>query len=113
MTCFFIFHRRVVELNHGNVPVTFKQFECLVRRLKSPDSCVPVIDEDLFENCETPVDDDHDEIYGVPQYNALDLDEEEHDQGEWIGGETEALRRLALLEQEVRGLNKIRSRQLV
>lgn len=113
MTCFFISHCRIVELNHGNVPVTFKQFECLVKRLKSPDSCVPVIDEDLLENCETPVDDNHDEIYGVPQYNALELDEKEDEQGEWIGGETEALRRLALLEKEVRRLNNIWNRQLV
>ncbi|KAL9971457.1 hypothetical protein ACROYT_G017620 [Oculina patagonica] len=91
----------VVELNHGNVPVTFKQFECLVSKLRSPDSCVPDIDQDLFENCKTPVADDHDNIYGVPQYGALDLEEEEHEQGEWVGGEKEALRRLALLEKEV------------
>ncbi len=62
---------------------------------------MPDIDQDLFENCKTPVEDDHDNIYGVPQYGALDLDEEEHEQGEWVGGEKEALRRLALLEKEV------------
>lgn len=101
MTHVFTFYYRVVELNHGNVPVTFKQFECLVRKLGTPDSCVPDVDQDMFENCKTPVEDNHDRIYGVPQYNALELDEEEHEQEDFVGGEKEALRRLALLEKEV------------
>ena len=49
----------------------------------------------------TPIEDDHDELYGVPSYDTLVLDEEEREQGEWIGGETEALRRLKCLEREV------------
>ena len=97
---FFISHR-VIELNHGNVPITFKQFESLVNRLESPVSCVPDVDQDLFGTCVTPIDDNHDEMYGVPAYEALVLDEEERECGEWVGGETEALRRLKLLEKEV------------
>lgn len=49
----------------------------------------------------TPIGDDHEEMYGVPPYGTLVLDEEEHEQGEWIGGETEALRRLKRFEREV------------
>lgn len=91
----------VIKLNYGNVPVTFKQFECLARKLGTPASCAPDVDQDMFENCKTPVEDNHDWIYGVPQYNALELDEEEHEQDDWVGGEKEALRRLALLEKKV------------
>ena len=98
---FPLIHCRIVELNHGNVPVTFKQFECLISKLRSPDSCVPDVNQDLFVNCKTPVENNHDKIYGVPEYSALDLDEEEHERGEWVGGEDEALRRLGLLEKEV------------
>lgn len=92
---------RLIEFNHGNVPVTFKQFESVVNRLDSPEDCVPVVDKDLFASCVTPIDDNHDDLYGVPSYEALVLDEEEHEQGEWIGGETEALRRLKVFEEEV------------
>lgn len=83
------------------MPVTFKQFECLVNKLRSPNNCVPVVDEDLFKNCKTPVEDDHDKKYCVPEYDALDLDEEEREPGQWVGGETEALKRLAVFETEV------------
>jgi len=92
---------RVIESNHGNIPITFKQFESLVNRLESPESCVPDVDQDLFGTCVTPIDDNHDELYGLPNYDTLMLDEEEHERGEWIGGETEALKRLELLEQSV------------
>jgi len=101
MTLILTSHCRVIELNHGNVPVTFKQFECLVRKLGSPANCAPDVDQDMFENCKTPVKDDHDRIYGVPQYDALELDEEEHEQEDWVGGEKEALKRLSLLEKKV------------
>ena len=101
MAQMFASHCRVVELNHGNVPVTFKQFECLLRKLGTPASCAPDVDQEMFGNCETPVEDNHDRIYGVPPYDALELDEEEHEQNDWIGGEKEALRRLALLEKKV------------
>ena len=96
-----LFFSRLIEFNHGNVPVTFKQFESVVNRLDSPDDCVPCVDEDLFASCVTPIDENHDDLYGVPSYEALVLDEEEHEQGEWIGGETEALRRLKVFEEEV------------
>lgn len=101
MTQIFTSHYRVIELNHGNVPVTFKQFECLINKLGTPASCAPDVDQDMFENCNTPVKDNHDQIYGVPQYDALELDEEEHEQEDWVGGEKEALKRLALLEKKV------------
>lgn len=40
-------------------------------------------------------------MYGVPSYDTIVLDEEDHGVSEWIGGETEALRRLKVLEKEV------------
>lgn len=40
-------------------------------------------------------------MYGVPSYDTIVLDEEDHGLSEWIGGETEALRRLQVLEKEV------------
>ena len=98
----FLFCCSLIEFNHGNVPITFKQFESVVSRLDSPEDCVAVVDKDLFGSCVTPVEENHDELYGVPAYEALVLDEEERKRGEWIGGETEALRRLQLLEKEVR-----------
>ena len=97
----FFFFFRVVEANHGNIPVTFKQFQSVISRLESPRSCVPEVDQELFGSCITPCSDTDDDVYGIPSYDTIVLDEEDHGVSEWIGGETEALRRLKVLEKEV------------
>lgn len=43
---------------------------------------------------DTPIDDDHDEKYGVPSLEELGFDIEGLKPAIWIGGETEALARL-------------------
>lgn len=91
----------VIEANHGNIPVTFKQFQSVISRLESPRSCVPEVDQELFGSCITPSSDTDDDVYGVPSYDTIVLDEEDHGVSEWIGGETEALRRLKVLAKEV------------
>lgn len=98
---FFLLLFRVIEANHGNIPVTFKQFQSVISRLESPRSCVPEVDQELFGSCVTPSSDTDDDVYGVPSYDTIVLDEEDHGVSEWIGGETEALRRLKVLEKEV------------
>ena len=47
------------------------------------------------------MEDNDENNYGVPEYDALDFVEEEAEPGQFAGGETEALRRLAVLEKEV------------
>ena len=49
------------------------------------------ITEEMIANAQTPVQDDHDERYGVPTLDELGFDVDGLKPAVWIGGETEAL----------------------
>ena len=100
LICVSVVWCRAIEVNHGNLPITFKQFECLVKKLGSPDECVPDVDQELFGHCITPVDDNHDEVYGLPLFEALFDPAEKKGSQTFVGGETAALSRLKILESE-------------
>lgn len=97
----FIFYYRVIKLNYGNVLVIFKQFECLVSKLKSLSNCVLVVDEQLLKNCKILVEDNDENNYGVLEYDVFDFVEEEVEFGQFVGGEIEVLRRFVVFEKEV------------
>ena len=86
---------RVFKANNNSSPSTFKQFETLIKKLGSPDYCVDSVDEELFASCVTPLEENHEELYGIPCFKDLGLDPaKEQGPGVWMGGETEAMRRL-------------------
>ena len=59
---------------------------------------MPPVDEELFASCVTPLEENHEELYGIPNFADLGLDPAlERGSGVWLGGETEALRRLEVV----------------
>ncbi|XP_048858949.1 cryptochrome-1-like isoform X3 [Brienomyrus brachyistius] len=85
---------RIIELNGGQPPLTYKRFQTLISRMDPPDPPVEPLSEAFMGSCVTPVADDHAEKYGVPSLEELGFDTEGLPSAVWPGGETEALTRI-------------------
>ncbi|XP_068603734.1 cryptochrome-1-like isoform X1 [Brachionichthys hirsutus] len=85
---------RIIELNGGQPPLTYKRFQTLISRLDPPEMPVEVLSDSLMGRCVTPVSDDHGDKYGVPSLEELGFDIEGLPTAVWPGGETEALTRI-------------------
>ncbi|XP_036390047.1 cryptochrome-1-like [Megalops cyprinoides] len=85
---------RVIELNGGQPPLTYKRFQTLISRMEPPELPVEPLSEAVMGRCITPVSDDHAEKYGVPSLEELGFDTEGLPSAVWPGGETEALTRI-------------------
>ncbi|KAF1433609.1 Cryptochrome-1, partial [Spheniscus demersus] len=81
---------KIIELNGGQPPLTYKRFQTLISRMEPVETITP----EVMEKCTTPVSDDHDEKYGVPSLEELGFDTDGLPSAVWPGGETEALTRL-------------------
>lgn len=96
---------QILQANQGNVPMLFKDFVRVVEenRLSTPNP-VKEVDRRLIGSCVTPVAVDHQANYGVPELKELGVKDIRSvtSAALWRGGEQEALRRLILLEQEVK-----------
>lgn len=69
--------RRIIELNGGQSPLTYKRFQTLISRMDPVEGPAESITADIMEKCTTPLSDDHDDKYGVPSLEEL---------GEWKSG---------------------------
>ncbi|XP_059191041.1 cryptochrome-1b isoform X2 [Centropristis striata] len=67
---------RIIELNDGQSPLTYKRFQALIERM------------------DAVVSEDHDDKFGVPSLEELGFETEGLSTAVWPGGETEALMRL-------------------
>ncbi|NXX75599.1 CRY1 protein, partial [Urocolius indicus] len=85
---------KIIELNGGQPPLTYKRFQTLISRMEPLEIPVETITPEVMEKCTTPVSDDHDEKYGVPSLEELGFDTDGLPSAVWPGGETEALTRL-------------------
>ncbi|XP_039604536.1 cryptochrome-1-like [Polypterus senegalus] len=85
---------RIIELNGGQPPLTYKRFQTLISRMEPPEMPVEPISELIMGKCMTPVSDDHSEKFGVPSLEELGFDTEGLGSAVWPGGETEALTRI-------------------
>ncbi|XP_075284156.1 cryptochrome-1 isoform X1 [Opisthocomus hoazin] len=85
---------KIIELNGGQPPLTYKRFQTLISRMEPLEMPVETITAEVMEKCTTPVSDDHDEKYGVPSLEELGFDTDGLPSAVWPGGETEALTRL-------------------
>ncbi|NWV00793.1 CRY1 protein, partial [Upupa epops] len=95
LTSFILFFQsRIIELNGGQPPLTYKRFQTLISRMEPLEMPVETITPEVMEKCTTPVSDDHDEKYGVPSLEELGFDTDGLPSAVWPGGETEALTRL-------------------
>lgn len=89
-----VFYLRIIEKNCGRAPFTYHQFQAIIASLESPPPAEPTITVETGSNANTPIDEDHDEKYGVPTLEELGFDTDGLKPPVWIGGETEALARL-------------------
>nr|AFS34617.1 cryptochrome 2 [Clunio marinus] len=85
---------KIIEKNNGKAPLTYHQFQAIIASMEPPPPAEATIAEDIIGNTRTPIDDDHDDRYGVPTLEELGFDTEGLKPPIWIGGETEALARL-------------------
>ena len=96
---------QILHVNKGTTPVLFKDFVRVVdeNMLIVPNPAKEV-DRGLIKQCVTPVAFDYQAKYGVPELSELGVKDSRcvTSAALWRGGEQEALRRLVLLEQEVK-----------
>ncbi|XP_039878788.1 cryptochrome-1-like isoform X3 [Simochromis diagramma] len=85
---------KIIELNGGQPPLTYKRFQTLISRLDPPEMPVEMLTDTLMGHCVTPVLEDHGDKYGVPSLEELGFDTEGLPSAVWPGGETEALTRI-------------------
>ncbi|NWU17072.1 CRY1 protein, partial [Cephalopterus ornatus] len=85
---------KIIELNGGQPPLTYKRFQTLISRMEPLEMPVETITPEVMKKCTTPVSEDHDEKYGVPSLEELGFDTDGLPSAVWPGGETEALTRL-------------------
>ena len=96
---------QILHANHGNAPMLFKEFVRVVEeKTLSVPNPVKEVDRRLIGCCVTPVAVDHQVNFGVPELSELGVKDTRcvTSASLWRGGEQEALRRLVLLEQEVK-----------
>ncbi|XP_064821853.1 cryptochrome circadian regulator 3b [Oncorhynchus masou masou] len=85
---------KIIELNGGHPPLTFKHFQTLVGSMPPPDAPVGALSRASMGRCVTPVSDNHRDKYGVPLLEELGFDTEGLAPAVWPGGESEALTRI-------------------
>ncbi|XP_008281376.1 cryptochrome-1-like [Stegastes partitus] len=85
---------KIIELNGGQPPLTYKRFQTLISRLDPPEMPVETLSDTLMGRCVTPISEDHGDKYGVPSLEELGFDIEGLPSAVWPGGETEALTRI-------------------
>ncbi|KAG9260743.1 cryptochrome-1-like [Astyanax mexicanus] len=86
---------KIIELNGGQPPLTYKRFQTLVSGMDPPDAPLEPLTLELMGSCTTPVSANHQDKYGVPALEELGFDIEGLAPAVWPGGESEALARIA------------------
>ncbi|XP_019620891.1 PREDICTED: cryptochrome-1-like isoform X3 [Branchiostoma belcheri] len=84
----------IIDVNGGQPPLTYKRFQAILSKMDPPDQPVDTITASTVDKLTTPIQDDHDEKYGVPSLEELGFDTDNLNPVVWPGGETEALTRL-------------------
>lgn len=82
---------RIIDKNNGKAPLTYHQFQAIIASMEPPPQSEPIITQETIGNARTPLQDDHDDKYGVPTLEELGFDTEGLKPPIWNGGETEAL----------------------
>ncbi|XP_032235657.2 cryptochrome-2 [Nematostella vectensis] len=90
----------MIGKNDGLPPITFKQFQKLLQGSGLPSHCVKTVDENLFGDCTTPLDNEHERLFGIPSLGDLGLSFTP-EESIWKGGENAALKRLETVEKEL------------
>ncbi|KAK9516955.1 hypothetical protein VZT92_024860 [Zoarces viviparus] len=85
---------RIIELNDGQSPLTYKRFQALINRMDAVELPAETITSEVIRKCATPISEDHDDKFAVPSLEELGFETEGLTTAVWSGGETEALMRL-------------------
>lgn len=62
---------RIIEKNGGRAPLTYHQFQTVIAGMEAPSIAETTITLNNIGKAMTPVNDDHDEKYGVPTLEEL------------------------------------------
>ncbi|XP_022247971.1 cryptochrome-2-like isoform X1 [Limulus polyphemus] len=81
---------RLVMKNNGSAPHTYQAMLTMLKKIGPPPK--PVASLDSLKGCSTPVEENHDEKYNVPDLKELGIHESDCGPNLYSGGETEALR---------------------
>lgn len=65
------FPNRIIELNGGQPPLTYKRFQTLISRMDPPEMPVETMSSNFMGCCVTPLSEDHGDKYGVPSLEEL------------------------------------------
>ncbi|XP_077295191.1 cryptochrome-1-like [Arctopsyche grandis] len=84
----------IIEKNGGRAPLTYHQFQTVIADMEPPSNSEATITQRTIGRARTPLNDDHDEIYGVPTLEELGFETDGLRFPVWYGGESEALARL-------------------
>ncbi|OXB61171.1 hypothetical protein ASZ78_008455 [Callipepla squamata] len=85
---------RIIELNGNKPPLTYKRFQAIISRMELPKKPVSSIVSQQMETCKVDIQENHDDVYGVPSLEELGFPTDGLAPAVWQGGETEALARL-------------------
>ncbi|CAH1982961.1 unnamed protein product [Acanthoscelides obtectus] len=84
----------IIDRNGGQAPLTYHQFLNVVARIGPPPQPELPVNAGTLEGAFTPINEDHDDKYGVPTLEELGFDTEGLSPPVWQGGESESLARL-------------------
>ncbi len=62
---------RIIELNGGQSPLTYKRFQTLISRMDAVELPAESITAEIMGKCATPLSEDHDDKFGVPSLEEL------------------------------------------
>ncbi|XP_019374878.1 PREDICTED: cryptochrome-2 [Gavialis gangeticus] len=85
---------RIIELNGNKPPLTYKRFQAIISRMELPKKPVSSITSQQMEKCKAEIQENHDDMYGVPSLEELGFPTDGLAAAVWQGGEMEALARL-------------------
>lgn len=68
---FFFLLCRIIELNGGQSPLTYKRFQTLISRMDAVEVPAESITAEIMGKCTTPLSEDHDDKFGVPSLEEL------------------------------------------
>lgn len=66
-------HIRIIELNGGQPPLTYKRFQTIISRMDPVEMPAETITAEILRKCIMPVGDDHNERFGVPSLEELGM----------------------------------------
>lgn len=71
VTCVFLLCVRIIDMNNGHPPLTYRRFQALLSCMEPPPKPQETITTEVMGNAKTPISDDHDDIYSVPTLEEL------------------------------------------